>query len=63
MNFAGKTETDDWYKGSDAKLVSPPFGQIFGGLLICSKDTLSLNRMLEKILGIGDILPGLGEMH
>ena len=28
---------------SDAKLASPPFNQIFGGLWICSKDILSLS--------------------
>ena len=45
----GKAETDDSYKGSDAKLVSPLFDQIFGGLWICSKDVLSLNCCSQKI--------------
>ena len=43
LNCAGKTETDHWYKGSDAKLVSPSSFQIFGGLTICSKDELPLH--------------------
>ena len=48
MNCAGKTETDDWYKDSDAKLVSPPFNQIFGGLWICFKDLSSLKEIIES---------------